>query len=280
MYVIHKTLIALLISLMILTSLPALSSADDRKTTIRLATTTSTENSGLLDDLMPRFKAATGYAVHVIAVGTGKALRMGRDGDVDVVLVHAPEAERAFVANGFGEQRLPVMYNDFLIVGPHDDPAGVATARDVSDAMTRLAAASVPFISRGDDSGTHKKELALWIAAGTTPSGSWYREAGQGMGKVLQMANEMGAYTLIDRGTWLAHRDTSRLKAHFQGAEELYNPYAIIRVSERRHPALNHVGAEALIDWIRSDAGQQAIAAFRRSGEQLFSPSANQLARR
>ncbi len=277
MPVIQKTLVVLLFALMLLSPLTA---ANDRSATIRLATTTSTENSGLLDDLMTRFKAATGYAVHVIAVGTGKALRMGRDGDVDVVLVHAPDAERAFVADGYGEQRLPVMYNDFLIVGPHEDPAGIAAAHDVRNAMARLAAARDPFISRGDDSGTHKKELALWSTAGISPSGSWYREAGQGMGKVLQMADEIGAYTLIDRGTWLAHRDTSRLKAHFQGAEELFNPYAIIRVSERRHPSLNHAGAEALIKWIRGDAGQQAIAAFRRSGEQLFSPSANQLARR
>jgi tungstate transport system substrate-binding protein len=275
----HKTLIALVLSLVVLLS-PTLATALDRATVIRLATTTSTENSGLLNDLLPRFEAATGYGVHVIAVGTGKALRMGRDGDVDVVLVHAPEAERAFIAQGYGEQRLPVMYNDFVIVGPQADPAGIAQADNAGDALRRIAASQALFISRGDDSGTHKKERALWETAKLAPSGSWYREAGQGMGKVLQIADELEAYTLIDRGTWLAYRNTSRLQTHFQGGEELFNPYAIIRVSETRHPGLNHVGAEALITWIRSDGGQQAIAAFRRSGEQLFMPSASQVARR
>lgn len=279
MLVIHKTLIAVLLTLAFALA-PALASAVDREAVIRLATTTSTDNSGLLDDLLPRFKAATGYGVHVIAVGTGKALRMGRDGDVDAVLVHAPDAERTFVAQGYGEQRLPVMYNDFLIVGPSDDPAGIAGAHNAGDALLRIAVAKAPFISRGDDSGTHKKEKALWETAANSPSGPWYREAGQGMGKVLQIADELGAYTLIDRGTWLAYRDSSRLQAHFQGGEDLFNPYAIIRVSESRHPSLNHVGAEALIAWIRSDAGQQAIGAFRRSGQQLFMPSANRIARR
>lgn len=279
MPVIHKTLIWVLLVLIAMLP-PALASAVDRDVIIRLATTTSTENSGLLDDLLPRFKAATGYGVHVIAVGTGKALRMGRDGDVDAVLVHAPDAERHFVAQGYGEQRLPVMYNDFVIVGPHDDPAGIATANSAGDALVRIAASRALFISRGDDSGTHKKELALWNMADVVPEGLWYREAGQGMGKVLQMANELAAYTLIDRGTWLAYRNNSSLQAHFQGGEELFNPYAIIRVSESRYPSLNHVGAEALITWIRSDAGQQAIGAFRRSGQQLFMPSASQIARR
>jgi tungstate transport system substrate-binding protein len=254
--------------------------AMDRSDTIRLATTTSTENSGLLEELLPRFSQATGYPVHVIAVGTGKALRMGRDGDVDVVLVHAPAAEQAFVDQGFGEQRLPVMYNDFVIVGPRHDSAGVAGAADAGEALARIAESGSLFLSRGDDSGTHKKELALWDSIGRKPAGGWYREAGQGMGKVLQMAGELDAYTLTDRGTWLAYRDKSRLQIRFEGDEALFNPYSIIRVSEARYPDLNHQGAQALIDWIRGHAGQRAIAAFRLSGQQLFMPSAGLVAGR
>ena len=252
----------------------------DRASTVRLATTTSTENSGLLSDLLPRFTKATGYQVHVIAVGTGKALRMGRDGDVDVVLVHAPKAEQKFVDEGFGEQRLPVMYNDFVIVGSHKDPAGLDSANSAGDALAKVAATGSLFVSRGDDSGTHKKELGIWRQAGVTPKGAWYREAGQGMGKVLQMADELDGYTLTDRGTWLAYRDKSRLKVVYQGHEELFNPYAIIQVSAERYPDLNHAGARALINWIRDSEGQQAIAAYRRSGEQLFNPSAAAVAKR
>ena len=252
----------------------------DREKTVRLATTTSTENSGLLNDLLPRFEEATGYEVHVIAVGTGKALRMGRDGDVDVVLVHAPAAEQKFVDEGYGEQRLPVMFNDFVLVGPDRDPAGLKKAKDVSDALGRIAAGQDVFVSRGDDSGTHKKELSLWKQAGVVPGGSWYREAGQGMGKVLQMADEMNAYTLTDRGTWLAYRDKSRLMVAYQGDEGLHNPYAIIEVSATRYPDLNHNAARALIEWIRGSEGQEAIAAFRKSGEQLFTPSAGIVAGR
>ena len=252
----------------------------DRASTVRLATTTSTENSGLLNELLPRFKAATGYDVHVIAVGTGKALRMGRDGDVDVVLVHAPAAEQQFVDDGYGEQRLPVMFNDFVVVGPHEDPAGLAEAGGIADALGRIAAGENTFVSRGDDSGTHKKERSLWKQADITPGGAWYREAGQGMGKVLQMADEMNAYTLTDRGTWLAYREKSRLKVAYQGDKSLFNPYAIIEVNATRYPDLNHKGAKALIAWIRGTEGQEAIAAFRKSGEQLFTPSAGILAHR
>lgn len=252
----------------------------DRTQIVRLATTTSTENSGLLGELLPRFEAASGYRVHVIAVGTGKALRMGRDGDVDVVLVHAPAAEQRFVDLGFGEQRLPVMFNDFVLVGPHTDPAGLAQAADAADAMARISASRATFVSRGDDSGTYKKERSLWKQADLIPEGAWYREAGQGMGKVLQMADEMDAYTLTDRGTWLAYRDKSRLKVTFEGDEGLFNPYSIIEVNAVRYPELNHRGAQALIGWIRGAEGQQAIAAFRKSGEQLFTPSAGIVAKR
>ncbi len=248
--------------------------AGEREQVVRLATTTSTENSGLLDDLLPRFTAATGYRVQVIAVGTGKALRMGRDGDVDLVLVHAPAAERTFVDQGYGERRFPVMFNDFVLVGPQDDPVDVRGADSVAGALRRIADAHGLFVSRGDDSGTHKKELGLWRLAGMAPAGAWYREAGQGMGKVLQIADELNAYTLTDRGTWLAYRDKSRLRVLAQGDEALFNPYAIIRVSERRYPELNHAGAKALITWIRGADGQAAIAGYRIAGEQLFKPSA------
>lgn len=271
---------AVLTTLLVLACSLAIAADFDRAKTVRLATTTSTENSGLLEDLLPRFKAATGYDVHVIAVGTGKALRMGRDGDVDVVLVHAPAAEQKFVDEGYGEQRLPVMYNDFILVGPASDPAGLADAANLDDALMRIAQTQSMFVSRGDDSGTHKKELSLWKQAGVTPEGGWYREAGQGMGKVLQMAGELDAYTLTDRGTWLAYRDKSQLKVAYQGDEGLFNPYAIIEVKAKRYPDLNHEGAKALILWIRGAQGQEAIAAFRKSGEQLFTPSANTVAKR
>ena len=172
------------------------------------------------------------------------------------------------------------MFNDFVVVGPAADPAGVRQAVSAADAFGRLARSRGPFVSRGDDSGTHKKEQAIWQASGTRPAGRWYREAGQGMGKVLQMANEMDAYTLTDRGTWLAYRDKSQLQIVLEGDQGLHNPYAIIRVSEQRYPDLNHSGARALIAWLRGHEGQQAIAAFRRSGEQLFRPSAGAVARR
>lgn len=254
----------------------AIAAGTDR--VVRLATTTSTENSGLLDDLLPRFKAVTGYEVHVIAVGTGKALRMGRDGDVDVVLVHAPAAEQKFVDEGYGEQRLPVMFNDFVIVGPANDPAGIAAADSAAQALSLIASGQQGFVSRGDDSGTHKKEVSIWRQSGVSPEGRWYRETGQGMGKVLQIADELGAYALTDRGTWLAYRDKSELKIAYQGHEELFNPYAIIAVSGKLYPDLNRAGARALIEWIRGTEGQQSIAAYRRSGEQLFKPSAGILA--
>jgi tungstate transport system substrate-binding protein len=242
---------------------------------IRLATTTSTDNSGLLNHLLPAFTADSGYEVHVIAVGTGKALRMGRDGDVDVVLVHAPEAEARFVEAGYGDRRHAVMYNDFVIVGPGSDPAGISAAKTVSEAMGNIAASESLFVSRGDDSGTHKKELKLWQGGNVTPRGEWYREAGQGMGKVLQIASELDAYTLTDRGTWLAYRNKSSLKVLFEGDQMLHNPYGIIAVSASRYADINHRGALALIEWITSPKGQQLIGDFRIDGTQLFIPMAD-----
>lgn len=271
----HKQLQTLLISLLIMATLPA--AADERNTTnplIRLATTTSTENSGLLDHLLPVFQAASGYQVHVIAVGTGKALRMGKDGDVDAVLVHAPAAEADFVAAGYGDHRQAVMYNDFVLVGPLDDPVDIHTAGNITAAMAKIAARQALFISRGDDSGTDKKEKQLWRAADIKPHTTWYKEAGQGMGKVIQIASELDGHTLTDRGTWLAYRDKSSLKILFDGDEALHNPYGIIAVSSRRYPDINHSGALALISWISSPQAQRLIGEFRIEGTRLFIPSA------
>ncbi len=250
--------------------------ADDSGKIIRLATTTSTDNSGLLKALLPKFTEETGYQVHVIAVGTGKALRMGQDGDVDVVLVHARAAEDKFVAEGYGEQRYSVMYNDFVLVGPADDPAGIHGAKTAADALSKIAASQSPFVSRGDDSGTHKKERALWKTSGIAPEGSWYREAGQGMGKVLQIAAEMNAYTLTDRGTWLAYKDKSPLKIAFEGDESMFNPYGIIAVNPKTHPDTNYKGALALIGWFISPDGQKLIGDFKIGDSTLFTPSASE----
>ena len=254
---------------------PVSAAPDMSSSIIRLATTTSTENSGLLKYLLPRFTETTGYKVHVIAVGTGKALRMGRDGDVDVVLVHAPAAEKKFVAEGHGEKRYPVMYNDFVIIGPANDPAGISKANNATEAIQHIANQSAIFISRGDDSGTHKKEKGLWSNAQLEPKGSWYREAGQGMGKVIQIANELDGYTLADRGTWIAYQNKTSLNLLFQGDPILFNPYGIIAVNPTRYPDANHAGAQALIDWMTSNSGQSLISDFKIAGFQLFTPSAN-----
>ena len=241
---------------------------------IRLATTTSTDNSGLLNYLLPNFEKETGYKVHVIAVGTGKALRMGRDGDVDVLLVHAPAAEQKLIDEGYDEKRYAVMYNDFVIVGPAKDPAGLGKARTVRDAMGLIARHQAPFVSRGDDSGTHKKERGIWKDASVAPKGKWYREAGQGMGKVLQIAGEIDAYTLTDRGTWLAYESKSPLRIAFEKDPGLFNPYSIIAIGTKRFPDTNHEGAMALVKWFVKPETQKLIAAFKINGKQLFIPSA------
>ncbi|MEA3275111.1 MAG: substrate-binding domain-containing protein [Pseudomonadota bacterium] len=249
---------------------PALSSEN----IIRLATTTSTDNSGLLRVLLPPFEERTGHKVHVIAVGTGKALRLAREGDVDLVLVHARKAEDALVAEGFGVNRRDLMYNDFLIVGPKEDPAGVRGSKNAVAAISRIAGGDSLFLSRGDDSGTHKREKYLWQLADIASQGHWYREAGQGMGKVLQMAGELGAYTLTDRGTWLAFRGRVPLDVLVQGDDRLFNPYGIIAVNPARYPEINYLGAMRLIAWVTSPAGQALIRDFRLAGEALFVPSA------
>ncbi|MFQ5759386.1 MAG: substrate-binding domain-containing protein [Acidiferrobacterales bacterium] len=256
------------ILLLVTTSVPAL--AD----TLRLATTTSTENSGLLRALLPPFEQQTGYTVHVIAVGTGKALRMARDGNVDVVMVHAPKAERAFVEAGHGVNRRDLMYNDFIIVGPANDPAHIHGVADVAAALSRVASAHSLFVSRGDDSGTHKKELALWAVADVKPAASWHREVGQGMGRTLQIASELEGYTLADRGTWLAMRDKLSLQVLVEGDTRLFNPYGIIAVNPARYPDVNYAGAMALIAWLTSVDGQAIVRDFEIDGQPLFKPLA------
>ena len=248
---------------------------------VRLATTTSTENSGLLNYLLPKFEKDTGFKVHTIAVGTGKAMRMGRDGDVDVILVHALNAEKQFIREGHGTERFPVMYNDFVIVGPKSDPLKLSRANTAAEALKLIATSKSRFISRGDDSGTHKKELSLWKSANLKPNPKkeqWYLEAGQGMGKVLQIAGEMDAYTITDRGTWLAYNKKSPLKLLFEGDSKLFNPYGIIAVNPKKYPDVNNAGAQALIRWITSDKGQNLISTFKVAGKTLFTPSASSVA--
>lgn len=243
---------------------------------LRLATTTSTDNSGLLAALLPAYESQTGDTVKVIAVGTGKALKLGEDGNVDVVLVHAPMAEEAFVAAGFGVNRRSVMYNDFVLVGPAEDPAQVRGLTQAPQALQQLKEAGALFVSRGDDSGTHKKERALWKLAGGQPTTANYREAGQGMGAVLIMSSELGAYTLTDRGTWLAFRDKLALQVLVAGDERLFNPYGIIAVNPARYPEINYQGAMRLIAWLTSVEGQHRIRDFTVQGEPLFIPTAVQ----
>ncbi len=257
--------------LLLLVSLPFAAHADF----LKLATTTSTYNSGLLDAIVPDFERKTGTEVQIIAVGTGKALRMGRDGDADLLLVHAPGAEKTFMDKGYGNNRRAVMYNDFVIVGPASDPAAVAGQSDAARALQNIAGSRAVFVSRGDDSGTHKKELKLWQAAKLEPAGSWYREAGQGMGKVLQIADELQGYALTDRGTWLAYKDKVTLKLVVEGDQRLFNPYSVMQINPERFSDLNHKAAQAFSDWLVSAETQQMIKAFRINGEPLFIPSAN-----
>lgn len=244
---------------------------------IRLATTTSTYNSGLLDKLLPVFEQKYGVKVHVIAVGTGKALRMGREGDVDLVMTHAPAAEKAFIDQGFGIEAKSVMYNDFVVVGPANDPAKIKDGLDVEQALRSIAASKSQFISRGDDSGTHKKELALWKAAGVMPNFDGYKQIGQGMGKVLQVSDELQGYTMTDRGTWLAYQARLNLELMVAGDKRLFNPYQVMLVNPARYKGLNTDGARALAQWLVSAQGQQMVNDFRINGEVLFHGSAQQI---
>ena len=243
---------------------------------LRLATTTSTANSGLLDYLLPLFEKDTSTRVQYVAVGTGKALRLGKDGDVDVVLVHARSAEQKFVDAGYGVERFDVMYNDFVLIGPPADPANIASSKTVYEAFNKIRESKSVFISRGDDSGTHRKELSLWQEIGYSPQGDWYKSIGQGMGKAIQIANELDAYTMTDRGTWLAYMAKSHMALLYQGDPPLFNPYGVIAVNPDRHADANYAAAEKLIKWLTSKKGQQLIGGFKVKGEQLFVPSAGQ----
>lgn len=241
---------------------------------IIVASTTSTENSGLFGHILPLFQAETGIEVRVISQGTGQALETGRRGDVDVVFVHARAQEEKFVEDGYGVQRIDVMYNDFVIVGPNDDPAGLRAAADATSAMAAIAGAGASFASRGDDSGTHVAEKALWAAAGVDPAGAWYLSTGSGMGATLNTAAQVPAYVLTDRGTWLSFQNRGPLEITFEGDPVLFNPYGIILVNPAKHAHVKAEQGQAFVDWIISDAGQAAIASFQVGGEQLFFPSA------
>lgn len=245
------------------------------KNVIRLATTTSTANTGLLEYLLPKFEQKCSCTVHYVAVGTGKALKIAEDGNVDVVLVHAREAEDAFVAAGHGVDRRDIMYNDFVLIGPHNDPARIKGKTDAVSAMRKIASSGSKFVSRGDESGTHVIEKGYWKAAGVDPAkNSWYYSAGQGMGEVLQMAGEMRAYTLTDRGTYIAYRERIDLPIMVEGDKRMFNPYGMMAVNPRKYPDINYRGAMELINWMTSKEGQNLIAGFKVGGEQLFTPDA------
>lgn len=261
-----------ILALLLLASLPA-EAAEGR---LRLSTTTSTENSGLLAVLIPPFEVRFRLQVDVIPVGTGKALKLAERGDVDVTLVHAPELEEEFVKQGFGINRRSVMYNDFVLIGPPRDPAGVKGTSLAHEALQRIARARTLFISRGDRSGTHLKELSLWEKARVTPSLPWYLEAGRGMGAVLVIADQKRAYTLTDRGTYLAFRQKLDLPILMEGDPLLFNPYHVIAVNPARHTHVNYLGAMLFIGWLTSPEGQEMIANFGKEkfGQPLFIPTA------
>jgi len=244
---------------------------------IVVQSTTSTQNSGLFDYLLPMFTAKTGIEVRVVAVGTGQAIKNAANGDGDVLLVHAKSSEEAFVAGGNGVERFDLMYNDFVIVGPASDPAGIAGTSNAAEALQAIAASGATFASRGDDSGTHKAELKLWQAAGvdpTTASGEWYRETGSGMGATLNAAAGMGAYTLSDRATWVAFENKGDLEIVTQGDAALFNQYGVILVNPEKFPNVKVDQGQQFIDWLLSDEGQAAIAAYQVDGQQLFFPNA------
>ena len=241
--------------------------------TLRLATTTSTENSGLLREIIPKFERASGLKVHVISVGTGKAMKLGENGDVDVILVHSRPDEDLFVAQGYGVNRRDVMYNDFVVVGPRDDPANVRGTRDALRAFRKIYEASAPFVSRGDDSGTDKMEKAYWQTLGARPQGRRYLSVGQGMGEVLTMAGNVGGYTLSDRATYSAYRTRVGLDILVEGDRKMFNPYGVIAVNPARYPDTNFKGAMQFIDWITGPEGRRAITDFKVNGEQLFFPT-------
>lgn len=239
---------------------------------LRMATTTSTENTGLLPVLNAPFAAKNNVRLDVIAVGSGKALKLGENGDVDVLLVHAPKAEEKFVADGFGLDRTAVMYNDFILVGPKSDPEAIKSASSAEEALKKISLGKTPFISRGDDSGTHKKELELWEKTAIKPVGNWYISAGQGMSAVLRMADDKQAYTLTDRGTFLAYQDKTQLVILFEGGAGLLNPYHVIAVNPKRNAHIKYELAKKYIDYVVGAEGQTIIGNFKKDGNVLFHP--------
>jgi len=268
----YPVFVALLLSL---TLLLAVATAPANPPFIVVASTTSTEQSGLFAHIAPLFTEATGIRVRVVAVGTGQAFAIARAGDADILLVHDPGGEARFIAAGFGVERSSVMFNEFVILGPAQDPAGVADAQSAVDALQRIAAAQVPFASRGDDSGTHRAEQRLWAATGIEPAGRWYRELGSGMGPTLNTAAGMDAYVIADRATWLSFRNRQNLTPLFEGDEALLNPYASLLINPERHPHLRHDLARQWHEWLLSSDGQAAIASFKINGEPAFFPYAD-----
>jgi tungstate transport system substrate-binding protein len=257
-------------------ALPSNALAQARSITV--ASTTSTEQSGLFGYILPRFTAKTGINVKVVALGTGQALDVGRRGDADVVFVHDKPAEEKFLAEGFGVKRLEVMYNDFVLVGPKSDPAKIAGGKDVLEALGKIASAKAPFISRGDRSGTHAAELRYWKDAGldlAAIKGDWYREIGQGMGPALNMASASNAYVLSDRGTWLAFGNRGQLAVLVEGDQRLFNQYGVMLVNPAKHPHVKAAEGQIFIDWLISSEGQQTISDYKIGGEQLFFPNAS-----
>jgi len=256
--------------IILLCSVSFLSAAEVER--LKMATTTSTDNSGLLTVLNPPYEKRYGVRLDVISVGTGKAIRLGKNGDVDLILVHAPGAEKKFVDEGSGIEREPVMHNDFVIVGPENDPVGLNSAKNIQEAMSILMQNKSVFVSRGDDSGTHKKENRLWEMVGDIPSGEWYLSVGQGMGTVLRIADDKQAYTLTDRGTFLAFKDKIKLKVLFENDDALFNPYHVIMVNAKKHPHTKIDLARKYSDFIRSKEGQDIIRNFKVNGKRLFHP--------
>lgn len=256
-------------------ALPA--SAQDKS--IVVSSTTSTQDSGLFGHILPLFKAKTGIEVKVVSQGTGQALDTGRRGDADVVFVHAKSAEERFLAEGFGVKRYPVMYNDFVLIGPKSDPAGIKGMKDVGQALKTIMAKKAPFISRGDKSGTHAAELALWKIAGIdvagADKGAWYKEIGQGMGAALNTASASNAYVLADRGTWISFKNKGDLIVAVEGDKRLFNQYGVMLVNPAKHPTVKKDFGQQFVDWLVSAEGQKAIADYKINGEQLFYPNAN-----
>lgn len=272
-----SSLVLLAVAAMLLLALPlsaqeATPEAEPQR--LILATTTSTEDSGLLGEILPVFEEAYNAEVDVIAVGTGQAIALGENGDADVILVHARAREEAFVEAGYGTERYDVMFNDFVLIGPEDDPAGIAEAESAAAALTSIAEAEATFVSRGDDSGTHTKERNLWALTDITPEGAWYVSAGQGMGAVLNMSDELQAYTLSDRGTYIARAaEGLNLVILFEGDPELANPYGVIPINPELHPDVNYELAQQFVDWLIAVETQERIADYTVSGQQLFFPN-------